>query len=118
MKKQKNGKNVGLEIPEIPRKAKLKPLHRPPIKGAKLPQEQVKLRLEKHILTWFRYEAQRQNREVDSFINEALRQFINRQVGDPEVQTGGLNPIQRVEVQHLVSEILATKQIVSRVNVN
>jgi uncharacterized protein (DUF4415 family) len=118
MKKRKNGKNGGLDVPEIPRNAKLTPLHRRPSKSAKLPQEQVKLRLEKHILTWFRYEAQRQKREVDSFINEALRQFISRQVGDPELQTGGLNPIQRVEVQLLVSELLATKQIASRVNVN
>jgi len=108
MKKQNNGKNGELEVPEIPRNAKLQPLHRRPQKGAKLPQEQVKLRLEKHILTWFRYEAERQNREVNSFINEALRQFIIRQVGDPEFQTGGLSPVQRAEVEALIGEMLAT----------
>jgi uncharacterized protein (DUF4415 family) len=106
MRKRKNGKNGELNVPEIPRNAKLKPLHRRPSKGAKLPQEQVKLRLEKHILTWFRYEARRQNREVNSFINEALRQFIIRQVGDPEFQTVGLSPLQRAEVRALVNEML------------
>ncbi|MDZ7292778.1 MAG: BrnA antitoxin family protein [candidate division KSB1 bacterium] len=109
MKKRNNGNNnKELDVPEIPHNAKLKPLHRRPPKGAKLPQEQVKLRLEKHILTWFRYEAERQNREVNSFINEALRQFIIRRVGDPEFQTGGLNPIQRAEVEALIGERLAT----------
>lgn len=118
MKKRKNGKNGELNVPAIPPNAKLKPLHRRPQKNAKLPQEQVKLRLEKHILAWFRYEAERQNREVNSFINEALRQFIIRQVGDPEFQTGGLSPIQRAEVQALVSEMLATKRRPQRVGVN
>jgi hypothetical protein len=70
----------------------------------------VKLRLEKHILTWFRYEAERQNRKVDSFVNEALRQFIIRQVGDPEFQTGGLSPVQRAEVKALIGEMLATQK--------
>jgi len=107
MRQKNNGKNRNLEIPEIPANAKLRPLHRRPEKGARLPQEQVKLLLEKHIMTWFRYEAQRQKREVDAFINDALRQFIIQRVGDPEFQTGGLNPIQRIEVQTLVSEILA-----------
>jgi uncharacterized protein (DUF4415 family) len=110
MKKRKNGKNGELNVPAIPPNAKLKPLHRRPQKGAKLPQEQVKLRLEKHILTWFRYEAERQNREVNSFINEALRQFIIRQVGEPEFQTGGLSPVQRAEVEVLISEMLATSR--------
>jgi hypothetical protein len=64
--------------------------------------------LEKHILTWFRYEAERQNQEVNSFINEALRQFIIRHVGDPEFQTGGLSPVQRAEVEALIGEMLAT----------
>jgi len=114
MKKQNNGNNRDLNIPEISRHAKLQPLHRRPQKGAKLPQEQVKLQLEKHILAWFRYEAQRQNREVNSFINDALRQFIIRQVGDPEFQTNGLSPVQRAEVETLISEILTTKRKPSR----
>ena len=118
MKKRNNGKSGELDVPEIPQNAKLKPLHRRPQKGAKLPQEQVNLQLEKHILTWFRYEAQRQNREVDSYINEALRQFIIRQVGDPEFQTGGLSPMQRSEVRALVSEMLVTKASHQRVGVN
>ncbi|GEM_PF-3051057 len=107
MKQKSNGKNRNLEIPEIPANAKLRPLHRRPAKGARLPQEQVKLHLEKHIMTWFRHEAQRQKREVDLFINEALRRFIIQRVGDPEFQAGGLNPMQRAEVQTLVSEMLA-----------
>jgi uncharacterized protein (DUF4415 family) len=110
MKKRKNRNNGEPEVPEISRHAKLKPLHRRPSKGAKLPQEQVKLRLEKHILTWFRYEAQRQNREVNSFINDALRQFIIRHVGDPEFQTNGLSPVQRAEVEALIGEMLATQR--------
>ena len=107
MRPKNNGKNRDLEIPEIPANAKLHPLHRRPAKGARLPAEHIKLRLEKHILAWFRYEAQRQKREVDAFINEALRQFIIQRVGDPEFQTGGLNPVQRAEVQVVVSEMLA-----------
>jgi uncharacterized protein (DUF4415 family) len=107
MKQKANGKNRNLEIPEIPAHAKLRPLHRRPAKGARLPQEQVKLHLEKHIMTWFRHEAQRQKREVDAFINEALRRFIIQRIGDPEFQTGGLSPLQRAEAQTLVSEMLA-----------
>ncbi len=110
MKKQNDGKNRDLDVSKIPRNAKLKPLHRRPQKGAKLPQEQVKLRLEKHIWAWFRYEAERQNQEVNSFINEALRQFIIRQIGDPEFQTDGLSPVQRAEVEILIGEMLATSR--------
>jgi len=118
MRQKTNGKNRDLEIPEIPANVKLRPLHRRPIKSARLPQEQVKLHLEKHIMTWFRYEAQRQKREVDVFINEALRQFITQRVGDPEFQTGGLNPMQRAEVQTLVSEMLAQTRGARLVAVN
>jgi uncharacterized protein (DUF4415 family) len=110
MRQKTNGKNRNLEIPEIPANAKLRSLHRRPAKNARLPQEQVKLYLEKHIMTWFRGEAQRQKRDVDLFINEALRQFIKQRVGDPEFQTGGLNPIQRAEVQAVVSEMLALRK--------
>ena len=118
MRKRKSGDNGEIDVPQIPRNAKLKPLHRRPAKGAKLPQEHVELRLEKHILTWFRYEAQRHNQEVGSFINEALRQFIVRQVGDLEFQTAGLSPVQRAEVRTLVAEMLATKGRSQRVGVN
>ncbi len=110
MKKQNNDNNEDLNVPEIPHNAKLKPLHRRPQKGAKLPQEQVTLQLEKHILTWFRHEAQRQKREVNSFINDALRQFIIRHVGDPEFQTDGLSPVQRAEVEALIGEMLTTQR--------
>ncbi len=110
MKQRKNGNHRQFEIPEISPDAQLKPLHRRPSKGARLPQEEVKLRLEKHILTWFRYEAERQKRSVETFINDALRNFITRQVGEQDLQTGGLNPLQRAEVQALVSEMLAIKK--------
>lgn len=118
MKQKTNGKNRDLEIPEIPANAKLRPLHCRPAKNARLPQEQVKLQLEKHIITWFRHEAQRQKREADVFINAALRRFIIQRVGGPEFQTGGLNPTQRAEVQMLVSEMLAQARIPRLVAVN
>jgi hypothetical protein len=60
-------------------------------------------------VAWFRHEAQRRKLKVDSFINEALREYIIRQVGDPEFQTGGLNPIQRAEVHALANKILSQK---------
>jgi len=118
MRQKTNGKNRDLKIPEVPANAKLRSLHRRPAKGARLPQERVSLHLEKHIMTWFRYEAQRQKREVDVFINEALRQFIIERVGDPEYQTGGLNPLQRAEVQAVVSEMLAQTRSARLVAVN
>lgn len=109
MKKSKQKGNGRVSVPEIPEKVTMKPLHRHPAKGARLPEEKVHLHLQQHIVAWFRHEAQRQKREVDSFINEALREYIIRQVGDPEFQTGGLNPIQRAEVYALVNKILSRK---------
>ena len=106
MRTQRNDKNREFDIPEIPRKAVMQPLHRRPAKGAKLPQEEVKLHLESHVLSWFRYEAERQKKSMDSFVNEALRQFMIKQVGDPELQTSGLNPIQRAEVVTLINKLL------------
>ncbi|MFQ5633284.1 MAG: hypothetical protein ACE5I1_31350, partial [bacterium] len=78
-------------------------------KNANLPDEQVNLRLQKHILAWFRLESKRHNKQVDVFINEALRQFIIQKVGDPEFQIDSLNPVQRAEVQAIVKEMLATE---------
>lgn len=109
MKPKRNDKNRELDIPEISRKAKLQPLHRRPTKDAKLPQEEVKLQLDSHVLAWFRYEAERQKKNVDSFVNEALRQFMIKQVGDPEFQTDGLNPAQRAEVVRLINKSLSSR---------
>jgi uncharacterized protein (DUF4415 family) len=106
MSPEKNSNHRRLEIPEIPANAKLKPLHRRPSRGARLPREEVQLRLDKHILTWCRYEAERQRQPIDVFINEALRQLIVRQIGDREIRAGGLNPLQRAEVQVLIGEML------------
>jgi len=88
----------------------MQPLRRHPAKGAKLPQEEVKLHLESHVLSWFRYEAERKKKSVDAFVNEALRQFMIKQVGDPEFQTGGLNPTQRAEVVMLINSLLLPKK--------
>jgi uncharacterized protein (DUF4415 family) len=109
MRKSKKRENERVSVPEIPELATIKPLHRRPAKGTRLPEENVRLHLQQHILTWFRHEAQRQKRKVDSFINEALRDYIIRQVGDPEFQAGGLNPTQRAEVHALVNKMLSQK---------
>ncbi|NUO78860.1 hypothetical protein HUU05_02205 [candidate division KSB1 bacterium] len=103
----KRGSKAVLEIPEIPAKAKLSPLHRRPRANAKLPVEPIKLRLEKHLLVWLRAEALRQKQDVEVFINEALRQFIIKRTGEEQIQAAGLSPMQRTEVVALVSEMLA-----------
>ncbi|MFQ5629729.1 MAG: BrnA antitoxin family protein [bacterium] len=97
------------DIPEIPTNAELKPLHHRPTKGARLPKEEVKIRIEKHIIAWFRLKAQDQKCDFDGFINEALRQYIIQKIGDPEIRAGGLNSAQRAEVQAIVHEILASE---------
>jgi len=104
-KQKENGQDF---VPKIPETV-MKPLHRRPAKGAGLPEENVHLRLQQHVMAWFRHEAQRQKREVDFLINEALRQYIIRQAGDPEFQSEGLNPIQRAEVHALINKILSKK---------
>lgn len=107
MKPKRTSKNREFDIPEISRSAKLRPLHRRPTKSAKLPQEEAKLQLESHVLAWFRYEAERRKKPVDSFVNEALRQFMIKQVGDTELQANGLNPVQKAEVVMLINKALS-----------
>jgi uncharacterized protein (DUF4415 family) len=99
--------NPTLEIPEIPAGAKLQPLHRRPRAGAKLPVERIELRLEKHLVAWLRAEARRQKQEVETLINEALRQFIIEQIDATQSPIAGSSSIQRTEVVALVHEVLA-----------
>jgi uncharacterized protein (DUF4415 family) len=108
-RKSKGMENGRVSVPEISQTATMKPLHRRPPMGAEIPEEDVHLRVQQHVIAWFRHEAKRQKRGVDSFINEALRQYVIRQVGDAEFQTGGLNPTQRAEVHALVVKILSKK---------
>ena len=96
-----------LEVPEIPAGAKLQPLHRRPRAGAKLPVERIELRLEKHLVAWLRAEARRHRQGVETFINEALRQFIIKQIDAAQSPTTGLSSVQRTEVVALVNEVLA-----------
>lgn len=110
MKMRKNGKGRQFDIPEISRDAVLRPLRHRPAKGASLSQENITLGLESHVLSWFRLEAERQKKSVDTFINEALRQYMIAQVGDADFQSGGLNATQRTEVVMLINKVLSPQK--------
>lgn len=104
-----NKATLSSEIPELPANAKLKPLHRRPRANAKLPVERIELRLQKHVLAWFREEARHQKLGMEEFINEALRQFIIKRIGEAQqLQTASLNSVQRTEVIALVSQMLTS----------
>ncbi len=114
--KKSDASTVDSSVPEIPRNARSRvPRHRPSQVNAKIPRRKTTINLDINTFAWLEAEQERLGTDRNNLLNDILREYIVRRVGDRAVlDTAQLTSKQRDEVKKIVEESLSRKGLIEK----